>query len=205
MDLGYVHVFVPAERGAETTLLLLHGTGGNERDLLGLGRALSEDAALLSARGNVLEHGAPRFFRRLAEGVFDQADLVARAADLARFVGAAADAYSFDPVKVVAVGFSNGANIAGALLLLHPEALHAAVLFAPMVPLQPETLPDLSGAAVFLSAGRADPIVPTEQPERMANLLSSAGADVTLRWHAGGHALDLPAVDEARSWLAPVG
>jgi phospholipase/carboxylesterase len=202
MDLGHVHVFVPTDREGGSTLLLLHGTGGDEHDLLALGRALSDDAALLSPRGNVSEHGAARFFRRLAEGVFDEADLVARAADLATFVGAAADSYGFDAGKVVAAGFSNGANIAGALLLLHPQVLRAAVLFAPMVPLEPESLPDLSGVAVFLSAGRADPIVPAEEPERMAALLTSAGATTTLRWHAGGHTLDRAAVLEARAWLA---
>jgi phospholipase/carboxylesterase len=204
MDLGHVHVFVPAAGEGEMTLLLLHGTGGDERDLLGLGRALNAGAALLSPRGNVLERGMPRFFRRLAEGVFDEADLVARATELARFVRVAADTYSFDPANLVAVGFSNGANIAGALLLLHPDVLRAAVLFAPMVPLEPEPLPDLSGVAAFLSAGRADPIVPAEQPERLARLLSAVGADVTLRWHPGGHTVDPAAAAEARDWLGHV-
>lgn len=201
-DLGYVHVLVPGARPDGLTLLLLHGTGGDERDLLGLGRALSGDAALLSPRGTVLERGAPRFFRRLAEGVFDEADLVARAADLARFVARAADAYELDEDKVVAAGFSNGANIAGALLLLHPGTLRGAALFAPMVPLVPAALPDLSGVAVIASAGRADPIAPLDQAERLADLLSDAGAAVTLRRHEGGHTLDAAAVTEARAWLA---
>lgn len=202
MELDHVHVYVPATRDGGPTLLLLHGTGGDEHDLLGLGRLMSDDAALLSPRGAVLERGAPRFFRRIAEGVFDEADLIARAADLAGFVGAAAQHYSFDSHKVIAAGFSNGANIAGALLLLHPQVLRGAALFAPMVPLQPEALPDLSGVAAFVSAGRADPIAPPEQAERMAALLTSAGAATTLRWHPGGHVLDRDAVAGARGWLA---
>jgi predicted esterase len=199
-DLGHVHQFVPGAREDGLTLLLLHGTGGDEHDLLGLGRALSEDAALLSPLGNVLERGARRFFRRRAEGVFDEVDIARRAAELARFVTGAADAYGFDAGKVVAAGFSNGANIAAAVLL-HPETLRGAALFAPMVPLVPDPLPDLSGVAAFASAGRADPIAPPHQAERLAQLLASAGAAVTLRWHPGSHTLDGRAVSEARTWL----
>lgn len=199
-DLGFTHVFEPGS--GIRTLLLLHGTGGNERDLLGLGRALDPAAALLSPLGKVLEAGMPRFFRRLAEGVFDEEDLVARAAELAAFVRAAANAYGTAPGEVVAVGFSNGANIGAALLLLHPGLLRAAALFAPMVPLVPAALPDLEGVPVYLSAGRVDPIVPAEQAERLAELLTGAGAATTLDWHPGGHTLGPDQVREARSWLA---
>jgi predicted esterase len=210
----FVHLFEPAARHGALTLLLLHGTGGDERDLLGLGRALSGSAALLSPRGQVLERGMPRFFRRLAEGVFDEEDVVRRAGGLAAFVGDAADRYGFDPHRVVAVGFSNGANIAGALLLLHPGVLRGAALFAPMVPLGSGTigggdrgawdgrLPDLSGVAAFLSAGRRDPIAPPESAERMAGLLHDAGAATELHWHDGGHALPPAHVGLARAWLA---
>lgn len=200
-ELGFAHVFVPGTRPDDLTLLLLHGTGGDERDLLGLGRALGDTAALLSPRGKVLERGMPRFFRRLAEGVFDEEDLRARAGELATFVAEAAVRYGFDPQRVVAVGFSNGANIAGALLLLHPGVLRGAALFAPMVPLVPEPLPDLSGVAAFLSAGRRDPIAPPSSAERMAELLLAAGAAAELHWHGDGHALDHEHVALARTWL----
>jgi len=198
-DLGFTHVFEPGS--GPRTLLLLHGTGGDERDLLGLGRALDPDAALLSPLGKVAEAGMPRFFRRLAEGVFDEEDLVARAAELAGFVRASADAYGFAADQVVAAGFSNGANIGAALLLLHPGVLRAAALFAAMVPLVPAELPDLAGVRAFLSAGRADPIAPAAQAERLAALLTAAGADTTLAWHPGGHSLGADQVREARSWL----
>jgi predicted esterase len=202
-DLGFVHRFVPAERADETrTLLLLHGTGGNEADLLPLGRHLLPGATLLSPRGKVLEHGMPRFFRRLAEGVFDQEDLRLRTAELARFVRDAAAAYGFDAGKVVAVGYSNGANIAASLLLREPGALSAAVLFHPMVPFVPDVLPDLTGTPVFIGAGRSDPMVPAANTEELATLLRAAGADVTVHWQAGGHQLGGEEVEAARQWLA---
>jgi predicted esterase len=201
-DLGFVHVFEPGEQETPITLLLLHGTGGDERDLLPLGRVLAPGAALLSPRGKVLERGMPRFFRRLAEGVFDEADLIARAEELAAFVQRAASRYDRDPQRMVAVGFSNGANIAGALLLLQPQTLRAAALFAPMVPLEPPTLPDLSGVAAFLSAGRGDPIAPPAQAERMAALLTEAGAATELHWHGGGHEVPNGHVALCRSWFA---
>lgn len=200
-DLGFVHQFRPPGHEGAATLLLLHGTGGDERDLMPLGRVLAPDAALLSPRGKVLEHGMPRFFRRHAEGVFDIPDLIARTAELAGFVRAASTHYAVEGSKIAAVGFSNGANIAAALLLLHPDVLRGAVLFAPMVPLEPEHLPDLSGVAALLSAGRADPIAPPEQAERLAELLAAAGANSTLRWHPGGHSLLPDQVDQAREWL----
>lgn len=200
-DLGFIHQFRPAGHEGAATLLLLHGTGGDERDLLPLGRALAPEAALLSPRGKVLEHGMPRFFRRHAEGVFDIPDLIVRAGELAAFVRAATERYSLDGNKIVALGFSNGANIAAALLLLHPEILRGALLFAPMVPLEPENLPDLSNVAALLSAGRTDPIAPPEQAERLAEMLTAAGANTTLRWHQGGHTLLPEQVDQAREWL----
>src|SRR5262249_16993263 len=148
--LGFVHRFVPApSAGSGTTLLLLHGTGGNENDLLELGQTLAPNAALLSPRGKVSERGMPRFFRRLAEGVFDIEDLKFRTQALADFVASAASAYGFDPGKVIAVGYSNGANIAVSMLLLRPATLAGAVLFRPMVPFVPAVPPDLSGKPVF--------------------------------------------------------
>jgi predicted esterase len=199
--LGFEHQFVSASGGDATTLLLLHGTGGDEYDLLDLGRMLEPGAALLSPRGQVLENGMPRFFRRLAEGVFDLDDLRRRTDDLAAFVAGAAEAYHFDPRRVVAVGYSNGANIAASLLLLRPGVLAGAVLFHAMVPLVPDTLPDLQGVPVFIGAGRFDPMIPPPQTERLAQLLRQAGADVDLHWEPGSHALNRAEVQAAITWL----
>jgi predicted esterase len=201
-DLGFVHVYEPPGHPAAPTLLLLHGTGGREHDLLPLGRALAPEAGLLGPRGKVLERGQARFFRRLAEGVFDLDDLRARAAELAAFVRAAAGHYGFDTRRLAAVGFSNGANIAAALLLLASDLLSAAVLFRAMVPLVPEPLPAIPGTPVFLASGRTDPMVPTTEAERLAALLRQAGADVTLRWAPASHELTRADVDAARAWLA---
>jgi phospholipase/carboxylesterase/glyoxalase family protein len=201
-ELGFVHRFIPAQQPG-TTLLLLHGTGGDEDDLLRVGQRLAPGAALLSPRGKVLENGMPRFFRRLAEGLFDLKDLTFRTHELADFLAAASSRYGFPPDRVFAAGYSNGANIAASLLLLRPEALAGAVLFRPMVPLTPESMPDLSAKRAFISAGRHDPIVPPEQPERLAALLRGAGAEVALRWSAAGHALTGEDIEAAREWLPP--
>ena len=197
----FAHRWVPPAPGEETTLLLLHGTGGNEDDLLPLGRAIAPGAGLLSPRGRVLERGMPRFFRRLAEGVFDEADVVRRAGELADFVAHAAGRYGFDPTRVTAVGFSNGANIAAALLLLRPETLAAAALFRAMVPLRPAQLPVLRGRRVLISEGRTDPIVAAAEAESLASMLRGAGAEVTLAWQDAGHGLVGADVDAARAWL----
>ena len=203
--LGFVHHYVPpgtdAELAGGTTLLLLHGTGGDEQDLLPLGRALLPGAGMLSPRGKVLERGAPRFFRRLAEGVFDQEDLLHRTHELARFVSAAVTNYELAADGIVAVGFSNGANIAASLLLRTPGVLRGAILLSPMLPFEPETLLDLHGTAVFIGAGRSDPIAPPEQAERLAEVLRVAGADVTLHWTTGGHGITKGEVDAAREWI----
>src|SRR5436190_773464 len=201
-DLTFTHRFVPAPKTpASRILLLLHGTGGNENDLLPLGRDLDPTAALLSPRGKVLENGLPRFFRRLAEGIFDEKDVIRRAHELADFVGAAAVHYEFDPKRVIAVGYSNGANIAAAILLLCPEVLAAAVLFRAMVPLVPSVLPNLAHLRVLLSSGKQDPIVPLENAERLATMLRTAGADVTLRFEPAGHTLGLGDLQAAKKWL----
>jgi predicted esterase/catechol 2,3-dioxygenase-like lactoylglutathione lyase family enzyme len=203
--LGFVHRYVPpSASGAlagSTTLLLLHGTGGDESDLLPLGRALLPGAGILSPRGKVLERGAPRFFRRLAEGVFDQEDLARRTDELGDFVAAAIRTYELVPDGIVAVGFSNGANIAASVLLRRPGVLRGAVLLSPMVPFEPEPLPDLERTDVFIGAGRRDPMVPAEQTERLAELLRRAGADVTVHWDPGGHVVTSGAVDAARNWI----
>jgi len=201
-DLDFVHRFVPAEEPGAPTLLLLHGTGGNEDDLLPLGRMIDDRAALLSPRGKVLEHGMPRFFRRLAEGVFDHEDLVNRTHELAGFIKQATGEYDLNPGRLYAMGFSNGANIAASLLLLHPELLAGAVLLRVMTPFEPETPPDLSGKPVYLAAGRSDQIVPPEDTERLAGLLREAGAEVTLDWQPGGHGIGRAEVEAAQSWFA---
>jgi predicted esterase len=149
----------------------------------------------------VLERGAPRFFRRLAEGVFDQADLERRTDELADFVAAAVEAYQLERDGIVAVGFSNGANIAASLLLRRPGVLRGAVLLSPMVPFEPNVSPNLAGTSVFIGAGRADPIAPAAQAQRLADLLQAAGADVTLHWQSGGHELTESEVTAARQWL----
>src|SRR5947208_9361314 len=195
----FIHEFVPGK--SDRTLLLLHGTGGNERDLVPLGRELDPRAALLSPRGKVLENGMPRFFRRLAEGVFDLEDLKNRTSELADFVAAAAQHYGFAADKVVAAGYSNGANIAASLLLLRPEILSAAILFRAMVPLVPETQPNLSSVRVWICAGTDDPIIPTSETKRLAELLRNEGADVTMRYFQAGHELTPADVEAARDWL----
>jgi predicted esterase len=186
---GFIHRFVPATRPGLPSLLLLHGTGGTEEDLLPLGERLLPGAAQLSPRGQVLEHGMPRFFRRLAEGVFDLEDLRQRTIELADFVDQARVTYDLGPVPPVAVGFSNGANIAAAMLLLRPGTLGGGLLIRPMVPLVPDPLPALAGVPVQINAGTADPIVTPTQSEALAELLRRAGAAVTIDWIRGGHGL----------------
>ncbi len=203
-EAGFVHRFDPAKEPGAPTLILLHGTGGDENDLLPLGRMLDERAALLSPRGKVLENGMPRFFRRLSMGVFDEEDLVNRTHELASFVEEAASEYGLDPKRLFAVGFSNGANIAASLLLLHPELLAGAVLLRAMTPFELETLPDLSGTPVYLAAGRSDQMIPPESTEHLAELLRGAGAEVTLDWQPGGHGIGRAEVEAARAWLAGV-
>jgi phospholipase/carboxylesterase len=195
----FIHEFVPGI--SKRTLLLLHGTGGNERDLIPLGHELDADASLLSPRGKVLENGRPRFFRRLAEGVFDIDDLQKRTHELADFVISAAAHYKIDIKNLVAVGYSNGANIAASVLLLRPETLAAAVLFRAMVPLIPETRPDLSSARLWIGAGSFDPIVPASETKKLAELLRNAGADVTTRFFQGGHELTPEDIHAAQEWL----
>ena len=195
----FLHEFVPGN--SRRTLLLLHGTGGNERDLLPLGREIDPNASLLSPRGKILENGMPRFFRRLAEGVFDTEDLKKRTNELADFVAAAVRQYELAADRVVAVGYSNGANIAASILLLRPETLRSAILFRAMVPFVPEKLPDLSSVRVWIGAGNQDPIIPTSDTQRLVELLRRTGADVTIRFLEGGHELTRDDVDAAREWL----
>ena len=198
----FIHEFVAGK--SSRTLLLLHGTGGTEHDLIPLGRELDPNASLLSPRGKILENGRPRFFRRLAEGVFDLDDLRKRTDELADFVTDAVRHYELDNKQVVAVGYSNGANIAASMLLLRPEVLSAAILFRAMVPLVPEEQPDLSSVQVFISEGDRDPIVSAAEAGRLAGLLRNADADVTIRFFQSGHELTSLDVDAAREFLSNV-
>ncbi|MEO5916658.1 MAG: alpha/beta hydrolase [Luteolibacter sp.] len=203
--LDFIHRFVPAANGNvanSPTLLLLHGTGGNENDLIELGRSLAPEANLLSPRGKISENGMPRFFRRLAEGVFDEVDLVRRTHDLADFIIAAAKEYGFSPDTITAVGYSNGANIAASLLLLRPGILKRAVLLRAMVPLVPTKTPDLTGTRVFLASGLSDPILPIDNARRLAVMLREAGAGLTHQEINTGHQLTSAELDTARAWLA---
>ena len=199
---SFIHRFEPATSAGSAPLLLLHGTGGDENDLLGLGKMISPGSALLSPRGRVLEHGMPRFFRRLAEGVFDEDDVRRRAHELGEFVSEARTRYGI--AAPVAVGFSNGANIAAALLLLKPDVLAGAILLRAMVPLSDPPTADLTGKPVLLSSGQADPIVPVGNSERLAALLRQAGASVTHKVLPAGHQLSQADVTLARGWIGKV-
>jgi len=199
MTPDFIHEFVPGS--SNRTLLLLHGTGGNERDLIPVGRELDPNAALLSPRGKVLENGMPRFFRRLAEGVFDLEDLQKRTHELADFVAAAADRYDIDVKNLIAIGYSNGANIAASTLLLRPETFAGAILFRAMLPLEPQKPPELANVRVWIGAGNYDPIIPTSETKRLVQLLRHAGADVTVRFLNAGHALTPEDISLARDWL----
>jgi phospholipase/carboxylesterase/glyoxalase family protein len=199
----FIHQFIPATQpNLGITLLLLHGTGGNEQDLLPLGRELLPGAALLSPRGRVLENGMPRFFRRFAEGVFDVDDLKSQTHDLNDFIKGALQQYGVTKNKVVAVGYSNGANIAASLLLLHPHVLAGAVLFRPMAPFTPDFAPHLQHTSVLLSGGMRDPIVPRDNTERLSAMLTGFGAEIEMYWHRGGHELGQDDLTAAEQWLS---
>ncbi len=195
----FIHEII---RGSsDRTLLLLHGTGGNQRDLIPLGRELDPNASLLSPRGKILENGMPRFFRRLAEGVFDLEDLKTRTNELANFVASAARHYKLHADHIVGVGYSNGANVAASMLLLRPEIMHAAILFRAMVPLIPDKMPELSSVSVWIGAGNQDPIIPPSETQRLVELLRRAGAEVTIRFFNAGHGLTNSEVETAGQWL----
>lgn len=204
-QLGFTHRYIPplgTGDKAGLTLLLLHGTGGNEDDLLPLGHELDPNAGLLSPRGKILEGGRiPRFFRRLAEGVFDIEDLKFRTHELAGFVDKASRIYGFDARKVIAVGYSNGANIAASMLLLKPQTLSGVILFRAMVPLIPDNLPDLSDKRIFMSSGLRDPIATRQEAETLSGLLKQARAVVDLQWQNSGHELTQDDVHAAKQWL----
>jgi phospholipase/carboxylesterase/glyoxalase family protein len=205
-QLGFIHTFIPSDNGRKDddslNLLVLHGTGGDENDLISIAKMLEiTNASILSPRGKVLENGMPRFFRRLAEGVFDIEDLRFRTNELANFVQKASKMYTFDLNRTMAIGYSNGANIAASILLLRPEILSGAILFRPMIPLVPDTLPNLSSKHVLISAGLHDPIVPRYQTEDLFDLLKKVGAKVSIQWQNSGHELTQRDIKAAKDWV----
>ncbi|WGU96535.1 alpha/beta hydrolase [Paenibacillus dendritiformis] len=195
------HLYEKGTDESAPTLVLLHGTGGSERDLVPLARMISPGSAVLSLRGNVLENGMPRFFRRLAEGVFDEEDLLFRTGEVNQFLDQAAEQYGFDRRNLVAVGYSNGANIAASLLFHIQEAWAGAILHHPMVPRRGVVLPDLSGLPVFIGAGKNDPICSPQETEELEGLLRGAGADVTVHWERYGHQLTSTEAEAAADWF----
>ena len=198
----FIHKFIVGEDSPHpVTVVTLHGTGGDESDLLPLAKAVAPGASVLSPRGKILEHGAPRFFKRHSEGVFDYDDVRARALELGAFIRQAAERYGFASSRLFAVGYSNGANIASAMMLLDPDLFAGAILFRPMIPLDP--IPDvrLGSLSVFMSAGAQDEIVPRAQVERLQQELTLRGAEVELRWQPGGHMIERPEVVQARDWM----
>lgn len=199
-DFGYIHRFEKGGNPEALTVLALHGTGGNENDLIPLAQSLFPGAHILSPRGKVMEGPYPRFFRRLAEGVFDLDDLHRQTEDLAKFIIEATNAYEI-PSPVWAIGFSNGANIAASLLLSRPDVLAGAVLLRAMTPFNPKQPPQLADIPVYLSAGQADSMVPASNIEGLATLLRNAGADVTLNFVPAGHNLVREELDTIAQWI----
>ncbi len=194
------HLFVQGQSKSAPTLLLLHGTGGNERDLLALAEIIAPHASILGVRGNVLENGMPRFFRRLSEGVFDEEDLIFRTQELNEFVAVSAEQYGFARERVIAIGYSNGANIAASLLYHHPNSLSGAILFHAMVPRSGVTIPDLSGVPIFVGAGKRDSLIQPTQTKQLMEHLNAAGASVTEYWTEGGHQLSMEEIEQAKAW-----
>lgn len=194
------HIFQKGTNPSRPTFLMLHGTGGNENDLLPIAAHIDSQASVLSVRGNVSENGMPRFFKRLSEGVFDMEDLKLRTEELNDFIGEAAEEHGFDRANVIAIGYSNGANIAANLLFTYADALKGAILHHPMVPNRDAELPNLAGVPVFIAAGTNDPICPAEESTDLERLLSDAGASVKLHWENYGHQLTMPEVEAAKEW-----
>ncbi|MFP7492795.1 alpha/beta hydrolase [Terribacillus saccharophilus] len=195
-----IHVFKAAKEANKPTFLLLHGTGGNERDLLPLADMIDSDAAVLSVRGNVSENGMPRFFKRLAEGVFDEEDLILRTKELHEFLDEAAGKYEFDRHNIIAIGYSNGANIAASLLYHFTDSLKGAILHHPMVPRRNITLAKQQGTPIFITAGDNDPICPKSEAIELEQMLQDAGADASIHWESNGHSLTHTEVQAAAEW-----
>jgi phospholipase/carboxylesterase len=195
------HIFQNGQNSNAPTLLLLHGTGGTEHDLINVGKMISDESPILSVRGNVSEFGMSRFFRRISEGVFDEEDLIFRTQELNEFLNESAEQYKFDRKNIVAVGYSNGANIAASLLFHFQDALKGAILFHPMVPRRGIQLPDLGEASIFIGAGENDPLISPEETKELSQLLLDANADVQVHWENNGHQLSGYEVNQATNWF----
>ena len=196
---GFIHKFI--RKSGKWTILVLHGTGGNEHDLIPLAEEIDSDDSILSVRGKVLENGMPRYFRRLSSGIFDLEDLRNRTFELANFIELAGKKYEFEPKSVIALGYSNGANIAASILFLKPETLKGAVLLRAMVPFTPEALPNLSQKRIFLSSGKFDPIIPRLKVMELAELLQRAHAQITMNWEESDHSLTQEEIQRVRNWV----
>ena len=197
---AYIHLALPGSPG-EPLLFVFHGTGGDENQLISLGRDLLPNAAIVSPRGDVSEQGAARFFRRTGEGVYDMEDLARGTARMAGFVNA--HIVSAKPSTVLGLGYSNGANILASLLFAEPKLFDAAALMHPLIPFEPHVNGDLSGKRILITAGRSDPICPPDLTSRLEAHLRAKGADVTVYWHEGGHELRPSEVNAAERFLAP--
>ena len=201
-DLGFIHKYIPAgDAESGEAVFIFHGTGGDEESLLPVAGIILPGAAVVSPRGKVLENGMPRFFRRLAEGVFDLEDLHLRTEEMAKFIEKARASYGLEGKRLVAAGYSNGANIAASILLTYPGIFSRAALFHPMVPFVPERLPDLSGTEILITAGTNDPVVAPEGTRELARLLRQSGALVDVFWHDRGHSLTSEELSAARTFL----
>ncbi len=196
--------YVTRETGSPEGLMLLHGTGGDEYDLVDLGRYIAPDLTLISPRGRAPENGMNRWFARHAEGILDEQDIKKRTAELHRFLPKATQAHGVSAKKLWALGFSNGANMAAAMLLLYPESFAGAVLFRPMLPLKPENLPDLKGKHLFIAAGTHDTMIPRESTEMLIGILQDQGAVLQVNWATAGHGFGQDEVVLAKQWFDSV-
>ncbi|WP_226527427.1 alpha/beta hydrolase [Metabacillus niabensis] len=194
------HIFIEGKDKQAPTLLLLHGTGGNEKDLLPIAEMIAPDASVLGVKGNVSENGMPRFFRRLSEGVFDEEDLIFRTSELNEFLEDSAKKYHFDRDRILAIGYSNGANIAASLMYHHKNALQGAILLHAMVPRRKVEIPNLDGTPIFIGAGVNDPIIPIEETKELVEALQNAQANITEHWGQAGHQLTREEIEQAKTW-----
>lgn len=202
-QLNHIHRFIPSkDRLNDKTLILLHGTAGNEESLLPISEFILPNSSVLSPRGQVLENGMPRFFKRLSEGVFDQADLRLRTRELADFIKDAINIYNLKSNDIIAAGYSNGANIASSVIFTCPELISKAVLYHPMIPFIPESAPDIKHLSVLITAGTNDPIVSREETVNLQNLYREYGAEVEIFWHDMGHKLTREELDKTKTFLS---
>lgn len=198
-----IHKFIRG-KDEEKTLVLFHGTGGNEEDLIPLAGMIDPDASILSLRGNVSENGMNRFFRRLSEGVFDEEDIKIRAEEIVTFLDEAVSEYGLKRKNLVGIGYSNGANIIAAMHYLYGDTFTRSVLFHPMVPLKDSDMKDLTGVSIFIGAGENDPIVPIENTMKLEDYLKRNGADVTMKRYSKGHSLTIEEVNDATTWYSEI-